>query len=334
MRSRSCGDAPSLGNRPGKASRSRTGRQTGWVSAGPVESTWRPRQLVSVELQLQPLQRGTGDPTQQRAPDGSWWRSAQTPTGPGSLRLTTAADGIRAEAWGPGAGWLVEHVPSLLGADDDPAGFEPQHGVVEATARRLPHLRLGGAGLVFELLVPSVLEQRVTGREARRSWRELVRRYGEPAPGPAPARLRVAPPAPVWRRIPSWEWHRAGVDPGRARTVIAAAEVAHRLDEAPTLPRDDRLKRLRAVPGVGEWTAAEVAQRAWGDPDEVSVGDFHLPALVGWALAGRPVDDAGMLELLAGYTGQRHRAVRLVELSGVRTPAFGPRMPVGDIRAI
>ena len=310
------------------------GRHTWGVSAAPLESTWRPRQPVSVELQLQPLQRGTGDPTQQRMPDGSWWRSAQTPAGPGSLRLTTNGDGVHAEAWGQGAGWLLDRVPSLLGADDDPSGFEPRHELVAATSRRLPHLRLGGTGLVFELLVPSVLEQRVTGREARRSWRELLRRFGEPAPGPAPAWLRVVPPASVWRRIPSWEWHRAGVDPGRARTVIAAAEVAHRLDEAMTLSRDDRLKRLRAVPGVGEWTAAEVAQRAWGDPDAVSVGDFHLPAVVGWALVGRPVDDAGMLELLSVYPGHRQRAVRLIEASGVRKPAFGPRMPVADIRAL
>jgi 3-methyladenine DNA glycosylase/8-oxoguanine DNA glycosylase len=145
--------------------------------------------------------------------------------------------------------------------------------------------------------------------------------------------MHVLPPPQVWRRIPSWEWHRANVDPGRARTVIAAAEVAHRLEESLALPRVVRLQRLRAISGVGAWTAAEVAQRAWGDADEVSVGDFHLPGLVGWALAGRPVDDDGMLELLAPYAGHRQRAVRLVELSGVRKPAFGPRMPVGDIRA-
>jgi 3-methyladenine DNA glycosylase/8-oxoguanine DNA glycosylase len=144
----------------------------------------------------------------------------------------------------------------------------------------------------------------------------------------------VLPAPQIWRRIPSWEWHRAGVDPGRARTVLAAAERAHRLEEALSLPREVRLTRLRAIPGVGAWTAAEVAQRAWGDPDAVSVGDFHLPALVGWALTGRPVDDEGMLELLSCYPGHRHRAVRLVELSGLRKPSFGPRMPVGNIRAI
>ena len=241
---------------------------------------------------------------------------------------------MHAEAWGPGADWMVGQVPALLGAHDDVTGFEPQHPVIASTWRRLHHLRLGATGTVFELLAPSVLEQRVTGAEAHRSWRELLWRFGEPAPGPVPRGLRVVPAPEVWARIPSWEWHRANVDPGRARTIRSAATLASRLEEAGSLPTGERLRRLRAVPGVGAWTAAEVAQRSWGDPDAVSVGDFHIPALVGWALAGRPVDDDGMLELLACYAGHRHRAVRLVEASGIRKPGFGPRMPVGDIRSL
>ena len=309
-------------------------RQNLRVSAPQVDSVWRPPDPVPVGLILGALQRGAGDPTQQIDAEGALWRTARTPDGPATLRLSVDADGVRSRAWGPGAGWLVDRVPALLGADDDVTEFVPVHAVIRETWRRLPSLRLPSLGLVMECLVPAALEQRVTGQEARASYRVLLRRFGEPAPGPAPSSMRVMPPPDVWRRIPSWEWHRANVDPVRARTIIAAAEVAHRLEESLTLPREVRLRRLRAVPGVGAWTAAEVAQRAWGDPDEVSVGDFHLPALVGWALAGRPVDDDGMLELLAPYAGHRHRAVRLVELSGVRKPAFGPRMPVGDIRGL
>jgi 3-methyladenine DNA glycosylase/8-oxoguanine DNA glycosylase len=304
------------------------------VDEAPAESTWRPAFPPALGLLLGPLQRGPGDPTQCRDADGAWWRTARTPAGPGTLRLVADRDGVHAQAWGAGAQWLLDGVPRLLGAEDDPTGFVPQHPVIAESARRNSALRLGGLGLVFELLVPAVLEQRVTGKEARRSWRELLRKFGEVPPGPAPAGMRVMPPPAVWRRIPSWDWHRANVDPGRARTVLAAAEVAHRLEESLTLPRPDRLRRLRAVPGIGRWTAAEVAQRAWGDPDEVSVGDFHLSALVGWALADRPLDDDGMLELLACYEPQRQRAVRLVELSDVRKPAFGPRMPVGNIRGL
>lgn len=304
------------------------------MNAPHARSRWRPSTPASIELALGPLQRANGDPTQRRDRERAWWRTARTPAGPGTLRLRAAGTEIDIDAWGPGADWLVGSVPGLLGAADDPTGFRPQHQVIEATARRLPNLRLGALGLVFELVVPAVLEQRVTGREARRSWRELLWRFGEPAPGPAPAGMRVFPEPSRWRHIPSWEWHRAGVDPGRARTIVAAAEVAHRLDESLSLSRDERLRRLRAVPGVGEWTTAEVAQRAWGDADAVSIGDFHLPALVGWALAGRPVNDDGMLELLSCYPDHRQRAVRLVELSGVRIPSFGPRMRVGDIRVI
>jgi endonuclease III len=305
------------------------------VSEPAAQDLWRPRTRLDLRLALAPMQRGAGDPTQQQTPDGAMWRTMRTPYGAATLRLTRTGDGdVRSHAWGPGAEWAVAQVPHLLGEGDDVSGFRPHHDVVREAWRRLSHLRLPRLGLVFECLVPGVLEQRVTGREARASFRTLVRRFGEPAPGPAPAGMHVLPPPAVWRRIPSWEWHRANVDPGRARTVVAAAEVAHRLEESLTLPRHVRLERLRAIPGVGIWTAAEVAQRAWGDPDEVSVGDFHLPALVGWALAGRPVDDDGMLALLEPYAGHRHRAVRLVELSGVRKPAFGPRMPTGDIRAI
>ncbi|MDQ1531086.1 MAG: hypothetical protein QOE37_1191, partial [Microbacteriaceae bacterium] len=90
--------------------------------------------------------------------------------------------------------------------------------------------------------------------------------------------------------------------------------------------------RLRAVPGVGLWTYAEVAQRALGDADAVSVGDYHLAAAVGWALVGRPVDDDGMLELLEPWRGHRQRVVRLIYRSGVRTPRRGPRITIEDHR--
>jgi 3-methyladenine DNA glycosylase/8-oxoguanine DNA glycosylase len=304
------------------------------VSEPAAQTIWRPPQPVSLDLALAPLQRGRGDPAHRRDPAGVWWRTTRTPAGGATLRLSAGAGEVTAVAWGPGASWAVDRLPALLGADDDVTGFEPQHAVIASTWRRLRHLRLGATGTVFELLAPSVLEQRVTGAEAHRSWRELLRRFGEPAPGPAPGGMRLVPAPEVWARIPSWEWHRANVDPGRARTIRSAATVAARLEEAVRLPREERLRRLRYVPGVGAWTAAEVAQRAWGDADAVSVGDFHIPALVGWALVGRPIDDDEMLELLSCYAGHRHRAVRLVEASGVRKPGFGPRMPVGDIRGL
>ncbi|MPY46508.1 DNA-3-methyladenine glycosylase 2 family protein, partial [Streptomyces phyllanthi] len=228
--------------------------------------------------------------------------------------------------------WLLNQVPALLGAFDDPDAFEPRHRLVALTRHRRPGLRLTRTGLVMESLIPSVLEQKVTTDEAYRAWRLLVRKYGEPAPGPAPGRMYVIPAARTWALIPSWEWHRAGVDNKRASTILRAVRVAARLEEAVGMPPEEARARLELVPGIGPWTSAETVQRSHGAADAVTVGDLHLPGIVGYALAGdRDADDAVMLSLLEPYAGQRHRAARLILLSGRVPPRRTPKMPRGDI---
>ncbi|MGW0122421.1 DNA-3-methyladenine glycosylase family protein [Streptomyces sp. NPDC003327] len=289
---------------------------------------------LDLGLTLGPLRRGPADPTFRVTPDGSFWRATRTPAGPGTLRVRRSASGrVEAETWGPGAAWLLDALPALLGAEDDPAAFVPRHKLLAATHRRRPGLRLTRTGLVLESLIPSVLEQKVTATEAYASWRHLVRAYGEPAPGPAPEGMHVMPDARTWTRIPSWEWHRANVDGKRSATIVRAARVAPRLEEAARMSPPEARRRLELVPGIGPWTSAETIQRSNGAPDEVTTGDLHLPGIVGWALAGdRTTDDAAMLDLLAPYAGQRHRAARLILLSGRTPPRRAPRMAPGDIR--
>jgi hypothetical protein len=284
--------------------------------------------------------RGGGDPAYRVHPSGAVWRTSLTPEGPGTLRVWSDAGRsgpygtlVIGQAWGPGAGWLLDNLPAQLGACDDVSGFTAHHPVIGDLALGFGGMRVGRSGLVFEALVPAVLEQKVVGREAHRAWRFLLGKFGEPAPGPAPAGMRVFPPPKVWARIPSWDWHRAGVEGVRARTIIAAAEVAAGLERLLELAPAEADRRLRSLAGVGPWTSAEVRQRAAGDADAVSVGDYHLPRAVGWTLAGRITDDAGMLELLAPYAGHRYRVTRLIELGGRLPPRHGPRMPVRDYRA-
>jgi 3-methyladenine DNA glycosylase/8-oxoguanine DNA glycosylase len=300
------------------------------ATVGPVSSTWTPGHTVSPQRTLMPLRRGGQDPTL-RIDDSGIWRTSLTPAGTATLHLAVEPGGaIRSTAWGSGADWAVGQVPELLGADDNWSDLDSSlHPLLERTRRAVPGLRIPRTTLVFEALAPAVLEQRVVGLDAWRSWRELVTRFGLPAPGPAPTGMRVCPSARDWGRIPSWEWHRAGVDPGRAATVGAAARVAAGLQRTVDIGRGGPsvTAALRTVPGIGVWTAAETVQRAHGDPDTVSVGDFHLSAVVGWALIGKPVDDDGMLELLEPWRGHRHRVVRLIECSGFRKPRFGPRSP-------
>ncbi|GAA4091069.1 3-methyladenine DNA glycosylase [Actinomadura miaoliensis] len=290
---------------------------------------WRPPWPLDLRTTLDPLRRGPHDPAFRVDADGAVWRASLTPDGPGTLRLRMRHGVVDATAWGPGAGWLLDGVPDLLGAGDVTEGFEARHPVVREAVRLRPGLRIGRTGRVFEALVPAVLEQKVLAAEAWRAWGYLLRRFGEPAPateGLPGGPMRVPPPPEVWARIPSWEWHRSGAEPVRARTIIGAARVAARLEEDPAE------RRLCSLPGIGPWTAAEVRQRAVGDADAVSVGDYHLPGLVGRALTGREVDDAGMLELLEPYAGHRHRVTRLLAPFGGGRPRRGPRLPVRDYR--
>jgi 3-methyladenine DNA glycosylase/8-oxoguanine DNA glycosylase len=269
-----------------------------------------------------------------RIANGHVIRAMRTADGPATVDLVVGGDRLDAEAWGPGAERALAMVPAFVGLDDDRTGFVPgHHRIVADLDRRNQGIRLGRTGAVLESLLPAILEQKVTGTEAWRGFRGLIRRWGEPAPGPFG--LWLAPPASVVATIRYHELHPFGIERRRADLLRRAAGHADRLEEIVSMPREAGYRRLRALPGIGPWTAAEVALRALGDADAVSVGDFHLPNLVAFALAGEVRgDDARMLELLEPWRGHRARVVRLLELSGLRPPAFGPRLAPRSIAAI
>jgi 3-methyladenine DNA glycosylase/8-oxoguanine DNA glycosylase len=285
---------------------------------------------VDLPLSLGVLRRGIGDPTYRVTADGAIWRGCLTPHGPGTVRVRRDGPLVGLAAWGVGAAWLIEQGPAMIGARDDLAGFADliaDHPGLREAHRIHPHLRIVRTGLVMHSLIPAILEQKVTTTEAYRAWRRLVQTHGAPAPGPGPADLRVPPAPRDWTLIPSWEWHRAGVDGKRAAAVINAARRASALERTADGPPDDAARRLQTIPGIGVWTAAETMQRAHGHADALSVGDYHLSKEVGYALTGeREADDARMLELLAPYRPHRHRVARLLLLTGPARPRRGPRM--------
>jgi 3-methyladenine DNA glycosylase/8-oxoguanine DNA glycosylase len=309
-----------------------TGPTLVWDAGGPYSL----RQTLGI------IGRGPGDATI-RFTAASAWLAFNTPDGPATLGITQRETELHARAWGPGAGYALAGAPALLGADDDWSPFDAPgftstlpHRISEAR-RRHPALRLPSTRRMVDALVPAVLEQKVTALEARRSYAVLIRKFGSRAPGAGnhaeiPGDLMVAPAPRQWAAIPSWEWHRAGVGPQRSATLMRAVGSASGLERLGQLPAVEAATKMQSIPGIGVWTAAEVTQRTHGDPDQVSVGDYHLAAYIGWALAGKPVDDAGMLELLEPWRGHRQRVVRMLQLSGFRKPAFGPRMTVQDHR--
>lgn len=275
---------------------------------------------------LAPLRRGHGDPTLRLAP-GRAWRTTRTPDGSATVALSHVGGEIRAEAWGPGADRALSDVPALLGLDREQPPIGDHNRLVHDLARRFAGVRLTRSGAVLEALVPAILEQKVTGDAARRAWRMLIAEHGEAAPGPTTFRLRLPPTAATLAALPYYAYHPYGVEQRRADVVRRVAMRAAWLEAITELPVEEAHGRLRSMPGVGPWTAAEVAVRALGDPDAVSVGDFHLPNIVAWALAREPRgDDARMLELLEPWRGQRAWVVRLLELSGIQAPRYGPRL--------
>ena len=284
-------------------------------------STERP---IALGQTLGPMQRGRGDPTM-RSTRGTSERASRTPDGPVSVRFAETPGGIEVEAWGPGAAWVLDRAAAWCGAEDVDAGFDPPSGLVRDLWRRHPGLRIPRTGLVTERLIPVILEQKVTGSEARRAYRRLATSLAEPAPGPLGLTL---PPDPERvAALPYYAFHPFGVERRRAEVVRAVCARTAWIDDTAALPLDVAEDRLSSVHGIGAWTVAEVARIALGDADAVSVGDYHVPNIVAWALAREPRgSDERMLELLEPYRPHRGRVQRLLETSGIRAPAFGPRM--------
>ncbi|MCL2595461.1 MAG: DNA-3-methyladenine glycosylase 2 family protein [Promicromonosporaceae bacterium] len=283
---------------------------------------------------LSQVRHGPKDPTFRWLSNAEVWRTSLLSSGPVTQQILQ--DGPNAaivNLWGEGAAEAAETIPTLLGEYDDATGFTPPERVRE-TARRAAGMRMPRTGRVLESLIPAILEQRVQADAAHLSWRRLVKKFGTPAPGPTPTGLMVFPSPQVWAAIPSWEWHLADVDAARARTAVACARLATRLETAATLSSPEAQALLQKVPGIGPWTSAEVVQNVHGDADAVSLGDYNLPNVVGWVLARERTDEAGMLRLLAPYAPHRYRLIRVIRSHEAthESSRRGARMPLEDHR--
>lgn len=274
------------------------------------------------------LGRAAADPTGRRG----WW-ATRTPLGAATVLIERNDQRITATAWGDGVDWILDQTPRLLGFDDHPEDFRPDHRVLRDLARHHQGLRIGRTDRIFESMVRAILGQKIATKEAHRNERALQRHFSEPAPGPLDLMLPVAPE--VLAGTPYWQLHELGIERKRADLLRFVAKRSSRLEEIVDMNRDDAFSRLTAIPGIGTWTAALVMGAALGDADAVPVGDFHIPNTVGWALAGEPrADDRRMLELLEPYRGQRGRVIRLLKAGGIHAPKYGPKTAIRSISQI
>jgi 3-methyladenine DNA glycosylase/8-oxoguanine DNA glycosylase len=300
------------------------------VSAPELEREFRPVLPVDLSATLTALARGFRDPSLAFDPSGEVWRATRTAAGPATIRLSARSGVIRASAWGAGAELALALVPELCGARDSLSGFSPD-GIVGRLHRAHPGLRIPRSRAVFERLLIAIVGQKVSGREATRSRFALARAWGAPAPGPRS--LALQPALDQLARKSYFDFHPLGVERRRAETIIAAARVARQLEALVDVALPVARQRLLSLPGVGEWTAAEVLLSALGDSDAVAIGDYNLPSLVAYNLAGeRHADDTRMLELLAPFAGHRGRVLCLIAAGGAALPRRGPRHALRDFR--
>lgn len=249
---------------------------------------------------------------------------------------------LTATAYGPGANWVAGRADWMAGLHDDPAiPAADVHPVVLSAARGQSGVLMARSLSLWDVVVPTVLGQRVTKAEAHRSWRGLVAGHGSQAPGPHDVRLAPSPRSVL--DLGDAHWHTLGVERRRAdavRGIIRRLDTLERVagpPQAPDVSRTSEFRRVaETIPGVGEWTSTALAAAVLGDPDVVLLGDLHLPNGICFALAGEHRgSDERMLELLEPFRPHRGRVTRLLKTSGMASaPRRGPRynpLPIAEM---
>lgn len=277
-----------------------------------------------------------------RLPAGGWRRAEQGPDGPLVLEVRPSGDRLVLGVWGAATTSPADADRALVaarrwaGLEDDATGFLDlvvPNEVLRRTVSRLGTPVLGALPRAAESFGRAVLGQLVQGLEAGRSTAEMVAMTGQPTS----QGLWAYPSRQALGRTPAHDLRRCGICLRSAGALHRFVVSEHRFEQLYADRRwqvlDDHLRRL---PGVGVWTAAET-RLYLGDADAVSYGDYHIPALVGWALGERTETDEAMAELLAPYAPHRGRVIRLLELAAARglvavKPRRGPRRPLSAHR--
>lgn len=281
---------------------------------------------IPATLNIKDTVRGAKNPVMVGPTEISW--STRTPEGIGTLRLDRQSDAtMRAEAWGPGADWLLNQAPRLLGSEDDPSGFRPE-GKIGELWRRKPFL-LARTDRPWDAIVGAIFGQKVQVQNAYKARRQLARRYGDQAPGPEKAWILPSPDRVA--EMGYHEFHPLGVERKRAEILIRVAREFGRLGDLSARSPASVEARLQRIRGIGPWSSALVTATALGYADAVPVGDFHIPNTIAWMMAGEPrATDERMLELLEPYAGHRWRVIRLAKANG-SAPKYGPKLSLtGD----
>ena len=180
-----------------------------------------------------------------------------------------------AESLAPQLPRVIARVRAWLDLDADPAAI---HAVLGADFPALAGLRVPGTLDGFELAVRAVVGQQVTVAAARTLTTRLVERFGTPLATPIDGLTRLFPTPATLAAATGDELGQLGVVRQRRAAIHALAQAVSSghislhagADVAATMDA------LKALPGIGAWTADYIALRALRWPDAFPSGDVAL----------------------------------------------------------
>jgi AraC family transcriptional regulator of adaptative response / DNA-3-methyladenine glycosylase II len=191
---------------------------------------------------------------------------------------------------------VIRRVRAALDLDADPLAIDA------LLAQDFPDcagLRVPGTLDGHELAVRAILGQQVTVAAGRTLTQRVVDRLGERVITPWPELARLFPDAAALAGVPPEVLGELGIVRQRQTAIIALSRAV--LDGTlalhPGVDVPSTMQALRALPGVGDWTAQYIAMRALRWPDAFPAGDVALHKAMGiarGALAAREAEAASL----------------------------------------
>jgi AraC family transcriptional regulator of adaptative response / DNA-3-methyladenine glycosylase II len=225
------------------------------------------------------------------AVDGNAYRrSIRVHDVPGRIEVRPTNRGLVATIDGPGAGdTTASRLRQWFDLDNDVAAIDEhlaRDPMLAPLIAARPGLRVPGAWDPFELAVRAIIGQQVSVAGARTIAGRIVTRVGDRLPSPSGGVVALFPTPD---QLAAADLSAIGMPGARARSIIRFAAA---LVEDPSLLEPSThlaaiVSRLKALPGIGEWTAQYIALR----------GLRHADAF--------PASDLGILRALADANGRR-----------------------------
>ena len=191
---------------------------------------------------------------------------------------------------------VIRRLRAMLDLDADPQAI---NAVLHAGFPGGDGLRVPGSMDGYELAVRAVLGQQITVAAARTLAQRMVDKFGEPIETPWPALTRLFPAAAVLAQASGDALGQLGIVKQRQTAIVGIAQAVadKRLQLHGGADVNATIAALKALPGIGDWTAQYIAMRALRWPDAFPAGDVALHKALGVQGLKHPAKEAELASL-------------------------------------